>query len=187
MPDDTGNEPTYYEVLGLATSASTTKQDVKAAYHRALLQYHPDKLTSNGSLNQSTHRSEHKIAALYTVDQITAAYHTLSNPVTRVAYDKQLQLSSAGSSERYDRQAFHEGLEIHDLEDMNCDEAQSIWYRGCRCGDEEGYTVTEAELERESSEGQIFVACKGCSLWIKILFSVTGSDIADEKSNRNDS
>ena len=180
MPDDTGNGRSYYEILGLATSGSTTKQDVKAAYHRALLRYHPDKNSDNGSVKEQSPRLEQNVMDRYTVDQIAAAYHTLSNPVTRAAYDKQLQFLSAGRAERFDGKAFHEGLEIHDLEDMNYDEIQNIWYRGCRCGEEKGYTVTEAELERESAEGQIFVACNGCSLWIKILFIAAGND-ADDK------
>ena len=181
MPDVTGDERSYYEILGLTASASTTKQDAKAAYHRALLRYHPDKTQSNGSLKESSYGVERKNASPYTVDQITAAYHTLSDPVTRAAYDKQQQLFSVGSLENYDGKTFHEGLEAHDLEDMNYDDAQNIWYRGCRCGDGKGYTVTEAELERESGEGLIFVACKGCSLWIKVLFSETGSDIVNKE------
>jgi diphthamide biosynthesis protein 4 len=56
------------------------------------------------------------------------------------------------------------------------DEDKNIWSRGCRCGDSNGYMLTEAELERESSEGEIYVACKGCSLWIKVLFGTTESD-----------
>lgn len=176
MPNDTsGTEPTKYKILGLSGRPSSTvsKQDVKAAYHRTLLLYHPDK--RNGSLSTGTPLKPQN-EELFTIDQITEAYNTLFDEVTRAAYDRQLEWSKEGSNGRFTKEILHNGVEVHDLEDLVYNEDKNIWSRGCRCGDSNGYMLTEAELERESSEGEIYVACKGCSLWIKVLFGTTESD-----------
>lgn len=175
MPNDTsGTEPTHYKILGLSgrPPGTVSKQDVKAAYHRTLLLYHPDK--RNGSL--STGRTlKRQNEELYTIDQITEAYNTLFDEVTRAAYDKQLEWSREGSNGRFTKEVLHNGVEDHDLEDLVYDEDKNMWSHGCRCGDPNGYVLTEGELESESSEGEIYVACKGCSLWIKVLFGTTES------------
>jgi diphthamide biosynthesis protein 4 len=176
MPDETGlTEPTYYKILGLSGRPSSTlsKQDVKAAYHRSLLQYHPDKINASLSTARLPPWPHER---LYTIDQITEAYNILASPITRAAYDKELELSAAGTNGKYTKETFHTGVEVHDLEDLDYDEDRNAWSQGCRCGDPQGYILTEAELERESSEAEVYVACKGCSLWIKVLFFRTESD-----------
>jgi diphthamide biosynthesis protein 4 len=176
MPNDTSDtEPTKYKILGLSGRPSSTvsKRDVKAAYHRTLLLYHPDK--RNGSLSAGRPLNSQNEES-YTIDQITEAYNTLFDEATRAAYDKQLEWSKEGSNGRFTKEILHNGVEVHDLEDLDYDEDKNIWSRGCRCGDPNGYMLTEAELENESSEGEIYVVCKGCSLWIKVLFGTSESD-----------
>lgn len=60
-----------------------------------------------------------------------------------------------------------------DLEDLGCDESgeEIVWFRECRCGDERGFLVSEDELEKEVEHGEIVVGCRGCSLWLKVLFA----------------
>lgn len=169
----------YYEILNIPSSSGgslpiISKQQLKNAYHKALLKYHPDK-----SLPSPTPAPGGRGGDAYTIDDITNAYKVLSDPVLRVEYDRDLILqrksftSAAGKS---DDVSHHTGLEIVDLEDMNeqDDEATglSCWYRSCRCGDEKGFIVTEDELEAEAQHGEILVGCRGCSLWIKVLFAV---------------
>lgn len=180
MPDDNSRpEPTFYQILGLAgrLSSEVVQHDVKAAYHRSLLRYHPDKI--NASVTAEGYLTRHE-KELYTVDQITEAYNTLASPVTRAAYDKKLEMLGAESNGKLN-ETLHSGVEIHDLEDLVYNEDNNVWVRGCRCGDPHGYVLTEVELDRESREGEIYVACKGCSLWIKVLFGTTETDREEEE------
>lgn len=62
----------YYETLGVSKNA--TKQEVKSAYRRQALKWHPDK-------NKEAH-AEAKFK------EINAAYEVLSDPDKRSAYDK---------------------------------------------------------------------------------------------------
>jgi curved DNA-binding protein CbpA len=112
----------------------------------------------------------------YTIDEITTAYKTLSDPALRAEYDRTLRLDRLKVAEREKTgDVFHTGLEIVDLEDLACEEdgeSGACWYRGCRCGDERGFLVTEDDLEREVDHGEVVVGCRGCSLWLKVLFAV---------------
>ncbi|KAF7597293.1 hypothetical protein BBP40_008137 [Aspergillus hancockii] len=170
----------YYEILNLQFTQSTlTKQQLKLAYHKALLKNHPDKASSIAKspdlptpTNQDLPRDSNKV---YTIDEITTAYKTLSDPQLRAEYDRYLRLNRAKAVEREKMgTVFHTGLEVVDLEDLACDDAQdpALWYRSCRCGDERGFLVTEEDLEREAEHGEIVIGCRGCSLWMKILFAV---------------
>jgi len=66
---------TYYEVLGLQSSSQYIPlKDLKAAYHRALLTSHPDKV-------QGTNGSSHEL------DLIREAWNVLSDDHKRKEYD----------------------------------------------------------------------------------------------------
>ncbi|KAF9886399.1 Diphthamide biosynthesis protein 4 [Aspergillus nanangensis] len=184
----------HYEILSLpftGTSAGFSKQQLKLAYHKALLKHHPDKassvasdIASNPSTTISTPTSTNRI---YTIDDITIAYKTLSDPTLRAEYDGALRLDRSRLAEREKTATvFHTGLEIVDLEDLICEEDGDshgdtgeptyLWYRGCRCGDDRGFMLVEEDLEREADHGEIVVGCGGCSLWMKVLFAVAGED-----------
>ncbi len=64
----------YYEILGVERSA--TDQEVKSAYRRLALQYHPDR--NPGNLEESTEKFK----------EITEAYGILADPQKRGAYDR---------------------------------------------------------------------------------------------------
>lgn len=194
-------EHDFYEILGLPfTSAALSKQQIKVAYHKALLRHHPDKagaaFAAKSSPTSSRNENEARISTsrTYTVDEITAAYKTLSDPYLRVEYDRSLRLQRLRGGVGGDRDGgnnggdvFHTGLEVVDLDDLNYEdgegeegkeeeEAGAFWYRGCRCGDERGFLVTERDLEREAERGEIVIGCRGCSLWMKVLFAVEMED-----------
>lgn len=200
----------YYQILNLPFTnppVILSKQQIKVAYHKALLRNHPDKCgaiavdssSSNSSDNPSSastvlspssneasdRQAKHRV--IYTIDQITAAYKILVDPVLRADYDRSLRLDHLHGPSRQDKASniFHTGLEIVDLEDLIYEEggdaaasdqtisqAGGVWYRGCRCGDEKGFLIVEEQLEQEAEYGEIVVGCRGCSLWLKVLFAV---------------
>ena len=178
--------PSYYEILQLShykDSKALTRDDVKAAYHRALLIHHPDKATTrNASAEPIARRSanddddDNDGSAYYSIDQIVAAYETLVDPRKRSAYDERLHRTSfSGGTARLSKneKGTHPGVEALDLEDLSYNEETNTWHHECRCGNEDGYVLDEADMEKEAERGEIYVGCKGCSLFIKVVFSVT--------------
>ncbi|XMA14159.1 hypothetical protein WAI453_006950 [Rhynchosporium graminicola] len=161
---------TFYEILGLPAALhdepNLPAQTLRAAYRRALLQNHPDKSSANNALNTKT--------TLYSIDQISEAFNILSDPKSRKQYDQELKLQTANATHGGVRakQVFRTGIETADLDDLEVDEVQGIWYRSCRCGDERGFLIKESDLEEAAEDGEICVGCKGCSLWLKVLFGV---------------
>ncbi|QGA20344.1 hypothetical protein EYB26_008046 [Talaromyces marneffei] len=176
----------YYSILNIPSTDSSSgklpiisRQQLKNAYHKALLKHHPDKSSPSPSPAPASREQSNT----YTVDDITNAYKVLFDPVLRAEYDRRLILQRKKVVEKSEDVSFHTGLEIVDLEDLieQDDEAtgSSSWYRGCRCGDKKGFIVTEDELEAEAQHGEILVGCRGCSLWIKVLFAVE-DDVEDQ-------
>ncbi|KAI9809809.1 MAG: hypothetical protein M1825_000242 [Sarcosagium campestre] len=189
----------HYEVLGLASSISrrnATTRDIKAAYRRTLLLNHPDKSTAssrNDAIELETYDKAEPIekysqrsasvrpAPKYSVDEITLALKVLSSPSERSKHDRHLlERASRANQERVRQEdSFRTGFETVDLDDMEVDEdADGItsWYRACRCGDDRGFYVTEHDLEIDEKHGMVITGCKGCSLWLRIVFEAVQSD-----------
>lgn len=163
----------YYEILQLPrvrTAQKFAKEDVKAAYHRALLLHHPDKADKNLTTRPIAAYSAAESSC--SVDKIIAAYETLADPRKRTAYDESLDFKEDSVKDK----GTHPGVETLDLEDLVSDEDANTWNHTCRCGNEEGYVLTEAELEKESQRGEIYVGCRGCSLFIRVVFGVAEED-----------
>lgn len=195
----------HYTILNLPfPSSNLSKQQLKLAYHRALLRHHPDKTQASDPNPQDQSLSakptlNHNDGPVYTIDEITTAYKTLADPALRAEYDRALRLDRLRIVEREKTGAvFHTGLEVVDLEDLGFEEVDetqapsdssdgdndtiktgSFWYRVCRCGDEKGFVLTEEDLEREAEHGEIVVGCRGCSLWMKVLFAVDDGKAED--------
>ena len=77
-PRDT-EEPSFYEVLGLKSSA--TDEELRKAYRKLSLKFHPDKIVQRGG--DSTKKEE--AAAKY--EKIQEAYHVLVDEKKRLKYD----------------------------------------------------------------------------------------------------
>ncbi|KAL9095623.1 MAG: hypothetical protein Q9165_002055 [Trypethelium subeluteriae] len=173
----------HYTSLGLSASEHTQydAQSIKLAYRKALLLHHPDK-TSQTPPHNSSDFSPPK-TSVPTIDDISFAYQVLSNPRTRTEYDRQLLLQSRTTTRRKedDAEAFHSGLDTVDLDDLAYDEEEGVWTRECRCGQERGFVVTEVELEREVESGEVCVGCRGCSLWLRVVFAVDAGQEGDEQ------
>src|SRR5579863_8310598 len=73
----------YYEVLGVTREASD--QDLKSAYRKQALRYHPDR-------NPGDHAAEEKFKTA------SEAYQVLSDPDKRAAYDRYGHAGLNGSS-----------------------------------------------------------------------------------------
>jgi diphthamide biosynthesis protein 4 len=153
----------YSDLLGVkdrwARGCDFTTDELKRGYKRALLSHHPDK--QSGASPKSD----------ITVDTIALAYHTLSDPKSRAEYDRELK---SRDTVRLDASRGTEsctGLDVVDLGDLVCDEQSGSWTRDCRCGSQPAFVLTEPELEANSHLGEVIVGCKGCSLWLKILYS----------------
>ncbi|KAK4540309.1 hypothetical protein LTR36_009621 [Oleoguttula mirabilis] len=160
--------PSHYELLGLESwpnDDTLSAQDIKHAYKRALLLHHPDKVA--GALPQAKPSKP-----TVTVDEIAQAYKTLSDPHLRTEYDRVAARSDPDQRNGSTGTVQRTGLETVDLDSLAFDEQTESWSRSCRCGDTKGFVVTESELEKYVGDGELTVGCKGCSLWLKVLFSV---------------
>lgn len=172
---------THYEVLGLVNylHGPISKDVVKAAYRKALLQHHPDKgFSQHPRVNRSLSLLSHSgTPPTYTIDDISLAYKVLADPIARADYNRQLDLqTTSGQIARSKKESvIHAGIETFDLEELDYNEKSSTWHRPCRCGTAQGYRVSECQLEQEAGHGEVYVGCEGCSLWIRVLFEIEES------------
>ncbi|KAK4128724.1 DnaJ-domain-containing protein, partial [Parathielavia appendiculata] len=182
--------PTYYEVLNVSPSTvssldpAAATQLIKRAYRRALLNHHPDKKGPKRNNSPSTTVSSFaSSSSSYTIDQISTAYATLSQPAQRQAYDFSLTQTSSQSTTGGPEPGFRTGIETIDLDDLEHEEyhdndgteassTTARWYRSCRCGNPRGYHFTEADLEDAADLGELMVGCADCSLWLRVHFAV---------------
>lgn len=147
-------------VLGLDINKRETisLEEIKRAYHAALLKTHPDKLTL----------SETSKSPLFTVKDVREAYLTLSDKESRDSYDKKIRSGSAGIFSTIQTE------EVVDLDDMiiiSETDDNTEWGKDCRCG--EKYIVTEQDLLNNGNAEEINVQCIGCSLWIKVVYAIS--------------
>ncbi|EXJ71058.1 uncharacterized protein A1O5_06051 [Cladophialophora psammophila CBS 110553] len=171
---------THYDVLHLSCrpeqSRHLSKDDVKAAYRRALLIHHPDKApgtTKDASLKRLRNSGASTPIPIYSIDDIVVAYEVLSDSAKRAEYDRTLDRGvNFGWKGEGDEKGTHIGVEVYDLEDLKYDEVQTVWSKSCRCGDDQGYIVTDSDLEKEAQQGEVYVGCRGCSLFVKVLFAL---------------
>ena len=159
----------YYDILGVDTEQVFTPEELKRAYRRALLRHHPDKVAGTGNHSNNGQRQ------VVSVDEIGLAYKTLSDAKLRREYDQALRNRMPQSTlSEVEGRIHRTGLETVDLDSLVFDDAGESWSRSCRCGDDKGFIITEPELEAHADVGEITIGCKGCSLWLRILFSVEG-------------
>jgi len=75
---------------------------------------------------------------------------------------------------------------------MQYHESDAKFTKSCRCGEEEGYILTEEEMSeledeledeirRQSQNRAMLVGCSGCSLWLRIEWVVMDDDEEQQK------
>ena len=155
----------YYQVLSITRNAST--RDIKTAYHRALLNFHPDKRHTN----RSSSEAEPEISL------IKEAYVTLSVPESRSEYDSLLlnrerQRAGPGftgsrpaqvvSLEEFQAEYRHSHTEASASAMVEEWEEWATYTYPCRCGGM--YKLTTDDLEN----GHHLIGCESCSevIWI---------------------
>jgi len=153
---------THYEVLGLpVTPGKLSLQEIKAAYHRALLSAHPDKVSGGTGVE---------------IDLIREAWKILSDDAMRREYDAKiiskyppLELARRGFVNLVaDGLIVHDAFVSVDLDDMSHDPETLTYSFPCRCGKQGGFVVTEDDLEK----GRDLVECQGCSSRIRISYEI---------------
>lgn len=130
----------YYKVLDCGEDSS--REEIKRAYHRRLLQFHPDKNSA---------------ADIQEFHDVKEAWRVLGNPQSRRKYDaacKQEQLEEEDSP-------VYARLSPSDLEESALE--GTLFYR-CRCG--ENYFIEREALREKNTMLQVM--CDGCTLIIVV-------------------
>jgi len=87
----------YYQILGVAKTA--TADEIKKAYRKLALKYHPDKNPDNKSAEEK-------------FKEISEAYAVLSDPEKRQQYDT---FGSAGFRQRYSQEDIFRNFDLNDI------------------------------------------------------------------------
>lgn len=190
IPEEKRNNNNNNNNSGIGQPATLIPpHELRQAYKRALLHHHPDKQKKKKPQESTSSPTTYPPAAAATIDEITEAYRVLGNASERAKYDVELRKWKMMNNHHHQNNQAdvvvatrHTGMEIVDLEDFDFEEnendasatatATGIWKRACRCGSIPAFVVTEAELEKSADEGELVTGCKGCSLWLKVMFTV---------------
>lgn len=155
----------YYSLLRITRSASPNT--IKAAYHRALLRAHPDKIRQRADDSSQ----------LTDVGLLHDAFVTLSSAKLRSVYDAQ-GIGGRRTAPRPSQVISFERFECSDLEGSNGRAKSTCWTFPCRCGGK--YEVTEDHLDR----GLHLVGCGTCSevIWVgyEVVNEVDGGDAGQQ-------
>ena len=145
-------DPTnYYTVLSIPPTAS--QLDIKAAYHHALLRFHPDKSAQS---QNNTNPPNLKVD----IALIREAYTVLSSAPSRESHDAQLQRKSS----------VPRPAEVISLQEFDLDQDAEEWRYSCRCGGI--YRITETDMEK----GVHLSGCDYCSEVIWVGYEVIEDD-----------
>ncbi|KZO91515.1 DnaJ-domain-containing protein, partial [Calocera viscosa TUFC12733] len=128
----------YYSLLGVLPNA--TPQQIKHAYHRLVLQHHPDKRRTPASRSASPpNGASLTLPQPETVDtgRLTVAYATLSSMERRNEYDERLRDEASGAAPREDllETKIRRPAEVVSLDEFNMsvDDKGEVWTYACRC------------------------------------------------------
>jgi diphthamide biosynthesis protein 4 len=133
-----------YQLLEVEKTA--TLEQIRHAYHRALLTTHPDKRGST--------TVDEKGIEPPSVASLKDAYKTLTTPSLRTRHDADLAARRAGP-----RPAAV--LSLDDMEEGD-GECAGSWTHACRCGG--AFWISENQMERDIH----LIGCSSCSetIWI---------------------
>lgn len=149
----------FYQLLSVPRDASTA--EIKIAYHKALLLFHPDKTNAAG-----THLPENAIS----ISLIKEAYLTLSAPDLRAQYDALRRRTPLGP-----RPA--QVISLEEFEEEAGDGEDNTWCYKCRCSGM--YRISGDEMEK----GHHLVGCNSCSEAVWVGYELQESDDEDNGTN----
>jgi diphthamide biosynthesis protein 4 len=137
----------FYHILEIQQDAS--QEEVKRAYHQALLRHHPDKKRADSGLTPIT---------IPAIDTLREAFQILSSPSSRQIYDQTLK-SSLSSSQTPPRPA--NVVSLDDFQVVPRGDS-STWTYTCRCGGT--FVISEQLLDEDIH----LVGCDCCSevVWV---------------------
>jgi diphthamide biosynthesis protein 4 len=137
----------FYRILEIQQDAS--QEEVKRAYHRALLRHHPDKKRVEGSGLTP--------AAIPAIDTLREAFQILSSPSSRQIYDQ--TLSSSQTPKTAPRPA--NVVSLDDFKEVRRRDS-STWTYTCRCGGT--FVISEQLLDDDIH----LIGCDCCSevVWV---------------------
>ncbi|XP_063986579.1 DPH4 homolog [Diachasmimorpha longicaudata] len=133
-----GNNYKFYEVL--QCSKDSSQDEIKRAYRRLALLYHPDKSSTNSKKFQA----------------LEEAWRILSDPESRRKYDaecRQLELES-------------ENILVHDrinFEELKTENEDLLSYP-CRCGS--NYLINKDDFNADDET--LYVPCQECTFFVAI-------------------
>ncbi|KAF8240905.1 DnaJ-domain-containing protein [Tricholoma matsutake] len=152
-----GESLDFYQILSVSRDASAA--DIKIAYHRALLLFHPDK---NG-----VRSADSRTPSSISISQIKEAYIVLSTPSLRAEYNSSRHIASTSGPRP---------AQLISLDDFEESVDRDMWRYRCRCGGV--YSITTSDME----EGHHLVRCNSCSEVIWVGYEQRDSE--DEGINR---
>lgn len=142
------NKATHYQRLQVSPTATAVQ--IKAAYHRAARQYHPDKSSSQENLENDDNDDDD-----FNFRSIQMAWECLRDETTRRNYDEKLRLQSEKDATRRENATILERSDCQGpfvaVEEEN---ETMVWVYTCRCGEELDLVPLEESV----------VDCHGCSL-----------------------
>jgi curved DNA-binding protein len=139
----------YYKTLGVAKEA--TSDEIKKAYRKLALQYHPDK--NNGNKDYEAKFKE-----------ISEAYAVLSDPEKRRQYDT---YGSAGFHQRYSREDIFRGFDLNDILRQFGFGSSGFSANSFRAGGSGGPQSFNSFFHQHGAGSSAAGGCGGCSQPVK--------------------
>ncbi|OQN97465.1 hypothetical protein B0A48_16624 [Cryoendolithus antarcticus] len=132
MATDTNHED-FYELLGISSHASTDAE-IRRAYRKTALKYHPDKVGSDGTAAAKFH-------------DLQVAFDVLSDPLSKEAYDNARRAKEA----RQEREQQFEGRRKQFKDELEARESASLKRKR---GDDAEDDAYRREIARLAADGK---------------------------------
>jgi diphthamide biosynthesis protein 4 len=142
----------FYRILGIQQDAS--QEQIKRAYHRALLRHHPDKKrVEDAGLTPTT---------IPAIDTLVEAFKALSSPASRQIYDQILKSSPMSCQPPMTAPRPANVVSLDDFQEVNQGDSSSTWTHPCRCGGT--FIISEQLLDEDIH----LIGCDCCSevVWV---------------------
>lgn len=147
--------PDYYKILGVSPTA--TPAEIKAAYKKAALRTHPDRVPASDAALRAQRTREFQ--------RVNDAFHYLSDPTRRREYDDARRYSSSSSFNTNSGSSwFHTASNNNEGTDSDSD-----WQ------DEQFGNIFEEMLREEGMSGEAAAAQGGSGKFYGILGGVSGA------------